>query len=151
MRIAELTRRAPRSRRRALADEIRERRLAECRRTVEAFVFGVGLLIAGHDAELDGCATRSVVTRMQGALEPFLSTGETMRPDFGSHGELRIDGDLLDLGKPLNAWVEFEDRSMRQSGGRLVPGPRRRIRIALKLSVQPCQVIDVTVRLSGVV
>jgi hypothetical protein len=136
----------PRSaREQAGADEIRERRLGECRSTIEDFVFGLGRLMAGHEAQLDGCATRSVVYRIRAALEPFLSSGDALRPDFGSHGEVRVDGDLLDAGEPLRAWVEFEDRSMRQSGDRCLPVPRRRIRLQLVLSVQPCQVTDLSV------
>ncbi|MBV8529384.1 MAG: hypothetical protein JOZ75_13825 [Candidatus Dormibacteraeota bacterium] len=83
--------------------------------------------------------------RIRAALEPFLGSGGALRPDFGSHGELRVDGDLLDAGSLIQAWVEFEDRSMLQSGDRLLPVPRRRIRMQLSLSVQPCQVTDLSV------
>lgn len=139
--------RHPRSRRpRGEADEIRERRLAECRSTVEEFLFELGRLMAGHEPHLEHCATRSVVFRIRAAVEPFLGSGSALRPDFGSHGELRVDGDLLDAGTPLQAWVEFDDRSMLQSGDRLLPVPRRRIRVEMLLSVQPCQVTDVAVR-----
>lgn len=127
------------------ADETRERRLSECRSTVEDFVFGLGRLMAGHEPHLQHCATDDLVFRLRAALEPFLRTGDALRPDFGSHGELRVDGDLLDAAAPLRAWVEFEDRSMRQSGERVFPVPRRRIRVQLVLSVQPCQVTDISV------
>ena len=126
-------------------DETRERRLAECRTTVEDFVFGLGRLMAGHEPHLENCASQDLVFRLRAALEPFLRSGDALRPDFGSHGELRVDGDLLDAAVPLQAWVEFEDRSMRQSGERLFPVPRRRIRVQLVLSVQPCQVTDISV------
>ena len=127
------------------ADEIRERRLAECRTTVEEFLFGLGRLMAGHEPHLEHCATRPLVYRIRAALEPFLDSGGALRPDFGSHGELRVDGDLLDAGTPLQAWVEFDDRSMLQSGDRLLPVPRRRIRVQMVVSVQPCQVTDISV------
>ena len=127
------------------ADEARERRLAECRSTVEDFVFGLGRLMAGHEPHLEHCASQDLVLRLRAALEPFLRSGDALRPDFGSHGELRVDGDLLDAAVPLRAWVEFEDRSMRQSGERLLPVPRRRIRVQLVLSVQPCRVTDISV------
>lgn len=127
------------------ADEIRERRLAECRSTVEEFLFGLGRLMAGHEPHLEHCATQGLVFRIRAALEPFLRSGGAMRPDFGSHGELRVDGDLLDVNTPLQAWVEFDDRSLLQSGDRLLAVPRRRIRMRLVLSVQPCQVTDISV------
>lgn len=127
------------------ADQLRERRLAECRSTVEEFLFGLGRLMAGHEPHLERCATQGLVFRIRATLEPFLRSGGALRPDFGSHGELRVDGDLLDAGAPLHAWVEFDDRSMLQSGDRLLPVPRRRIRMQLVLSLQPCQVTDISV------
>jgi hypothetical protein len=136
----------PRRRRpREEADEIRERRLAECRTTVEDFLFELGRLMAGHEPHLEQCASRSLVYRLRTALEPFLGSGGAVRPDFGTHGELRVDGDLLDAGTPLQAWVEFDDRSMLVSGDRLLPVPRRRIRMEMVLSVQPCRVTDIAV------
>lgn len=137
--------RPPRRRSHEEADEHRERRLAECRSTVEEFLFGLGRLMAGHEPHLEHCATQGVVLRIRATLEPFLRSGGALRPDFGSHGELRIDGDLLDAGTPLLAWIEFDDRSMLQAGDRMVPVPRRRIRMQLVLSVQPCQVTDISV------
>ena len=127
------------------ADEIRERRLTECRTTVEDFLFGLGRLMAGHEPHLEGCATRSLVYRIRAALEPFLGSGSALRPDFGGHGELRVDGDLLDASTPLRAWVEFDDRSMLQAGDRVLPVPRRRIRVQMVVSVQPCEVTDISV------
>ena len=127
------------------ADEIRERRLAECCTTVEEFLFGLGRLMAGHEPHLEHCATGSLVYRIRAALEPFLGSGGALRPDFGTHGELRVDGDLLDAGTPLQAWVEFDDRSLLQTGDRLLPVPRRRIRVQMVVSVQPCQVTDISV------
>lgn len=127
------------------ADEIRERRLGECRTTVEEFLFGLGRLMAGHESHLEHCATRSLEYRIRAALEPFLGSGGALRPDFGAHGELRVDGDLLDAGTPLHAWVEFDDRSLLQSGDRLLPVPRRRIRVQMVVSVQPCRVTDISV------
>jgi len=126
-------------------DVIREQRLAACRTTVEEFLLGLGHLMAGHEPQFEHCARPTVVHRMRAALEPFLRSGSAFRPDFGSHGELRVDGDLLDAAHPLHAWVEFEDRSMLQSRDRLVPVPRRRIRVQLELSVQPSEVTDVSV------
>lgn len=131
-----------RSTRARLADELRERRLVECRRAVEEFVVGLALLMAGHEPELEHCATRGLIARIRAALIPLLSGDAMVRPDFGSHGELRVDGDLLDVGRPVAAWVEFENRSMRQVGDRRIASPRRRVRLHLLLSLQPCQVTD---------
>lgn len=128
-----------------LGDEIRERRLGECRRTVEAFVVGLAEIMAGHASDLEGCARRGLVVRLRGALGPFLASGAVLRPDFGTHGELRVDGDLLDAGRPVDAWVEFDDRSMLEIDDQLTAVPRRRIRLRIRLAVQPCEVTDLAV------
>ena len=130
-----------------IRDEVRERRLAECRRTVEEFVVELARLTAGHDAQLDGAASRSLMTRLRSALQPFLVSGSLLRPDFGTHAELRVDGDLLAGAAPVDAWVEFDDLSMVQTGELLAPAPRRRVRLHLTLSLQPCAVTDLTVHL----
>lgn len=130
------------------ADEIREQRLAECRQTVEDFIVGLASVMAGHTAALDRCSSRNVVARVTGALAPILSSTVLIRPDFGSHAELRIDADFLDASSPVSAWVDFEDRSMHELDDRLVPAPVRRIRLHLTLSIQPSQVTDLVVQLS---
>lgn len=128
------------------ADEIRERRLDDVRRTIEEFLFGIAMLVAGRDADFTGCASRAVDSSVRAALAPFLSTGQALRPDFGSHGELRVDGDLLDTETPVDAYVDFEDRSLQHiSGRRPVAMARRRIRVTLRLSLKPCQVVAFTV------
>lgn len=133
----------------AAADDIRERRLEEVRRTVEDFLYNVGLIVAGHEPDFTRCTSRTVDQRLRVALAPFLSGGGTLRPDFGSHAELRVEGDLLCLGTPVDAHLEFEDRSLRQSfGHRGVGMPRRRITMALRVSLQPCQIVEYTVRVS---
>ncbi|HEX6539126.1 MAG TPA: hypothetical protein VF155_08105 [Candidatus Dormibacteraeota bacterium] len=132
-----------------LGDDIRERRLCDCRRTVEEFLVGLARIMAGHEPDLGSCARRSLVARVCRALGPFLASGALLRPDFGTHGELRVDGDLLDAGTPVDAWVEFDDRSMLESDDRLVAAPRRRVRLHLTLAVQPCEVTDLAVRLGA--
>ncbi len=112
---------------------------------------GLALLMSGHEPELAHCATRGLIARVRVALVPLLSSDAMVRPDFGSHGELRVDGDLLDVGRPVTAWVEFEDRSMRQVGGRRIASPRRRVRLRLLLSLQPCQVTDMAASVADAV
>ena len=119
-------------------DELRERRLDSVRCTVEEFAYDLALLTAGHDPAFERCASPAVADRLRSAVRPFLASGDAMRPDFGAYGELRVDGDLLDVTRPVAACIEFDDRSMRQTGdGRLLPAPRRRMRMALKVSLQP--------------
>lgn len=108
---------------------------------------GLASVMAGHTAALDRCSSRTVVTRITSALEPVLASSVVIRPDFGSHAELRIDADFLDASTPVSAWVDFEDRSMHELDDRLVPAPVRRIRLHLTVSIQPSQVTDLVVQL----
>lgn len=133
--------------REAFADEVRERRLAEVRSTVEEFVYRLAMAVAGHDPDFSHCASRAVERRLKDALHPLSSSSHTVRPDFGTHAELRVEGDLLCTDAPVHARVEFEDHSLRQEPGRRgVAVPRRRITIALELALQPCQVVGYAVR-----
>ena len=125
---------------------MRERRLGDVRRTVEGFALGLGRLTAGHEPEFDGCVSRSLETRIRNALQPFLVSEETIRPDFGAYGKLRIEGDLLRSDVPVRAWLEFDDRSMLQTRtGRLLPVPRRRVNLLLRIALQPCEIVDCVV------
>ncbi|MBV8194294.1 MAG: hypothetical protein JOY80_02060, partial [Candidatus Dormibacteraeota bacterium] len=113
---------------------------------IEHFVHGLGLLLAGHDAALDDCATSELVVRLRSALEPFHASGEVLRPDFGAYGELRVDGDLLDAATPVAAWLSFDDRSMRQlPDGRLQAVPRQRVCLSLTVTLHPCRIVDCAV------
>ena len=50
--------------------------------------------------------------------------------------------------RPAIAVLEFDDRSMREtSDGRLLPAPRRRIKLVLRVSIQPCRIEDCSVEL----
>ena len=137
-----------RGRRTGLDEDVRERRLEVLQRTVERFTFALGMLISGREAPFADCASPMLADRMRTAIEPFLATGDTLRPDFGTHGELRIEGDLLDTDTPVSAFLEFEDRSVREHGdGATVAVPRRRVRLLLTLSLHPCSVVDCAVEL----
>ncbi|HEY4868411.1 MAG TPA: hypothetical protein VII79_00245 [Candidatus Dormibacteraeota bacterium] len=73
-----------------------------------------------------------------------------MRPDFGAYAELRVDGDLLDVDRHVKAVLEFEDRSMRETfDGRLLPVPRRRVRLTMTVRLEPCVVEDCIVALGA--
>lgn len=133
----------------AAADEVRERRLEEVRATVEEFLYSLAMILAGHDAHFTHCASRAVDRRLRLALRPMQSRCDTVRPDFGTHAELRVDGDLLNADATVDARVEFEDRSLRQTpGGRGIAGPRRRITMKLSIALQPCQIVGYTVLVS---
>ena len=143
-----LRERALRTRVVSAGDDIRERRLEELRDTVEQFTFSLGLLLAGHDPEFGATATPELRARLEAAVEPFLASGDAMRPDFGAYGELHVEGDLLLHDQPVTALLEFDDRSMRETAdGRLLPAPRRRIRLELRLSIQPCRIEDCAIHL----
>lgn len=127
-----------------LADEERERRLHVVRAVIERFACGLARLIAGHEPEFGDCITPAVATQLCASVRPFLDSGDAMRPDFGDYGELRVEGDLLAAGGQIHAILEFDDRSVRQTfTGRLSHRERRRIRLTLNLTLQPCEIVAV--------
>jgi hypothetical protein len=129
-------------------DELREQRLERIKDAVEQFTFGLGLIMAGQLPDFSGVVAADLCKRVHSALAPFRDGGELMRPDFGAYAELRVDGDLLDIEQNVKAVLEFEDRSMREThDGRLLPVPRRRVRITMSIRLEPCVVEDCTVAL----
>jgi hypothetical protein len=135
-------RRLGRDAERATDHALREERLDHIRDAVEQFTFTLGLLISGHDVPAD-TSDDDLAARLQRELQPFLALGDVMRPDFGAFGELRVEGDLLQLIDPVLATLEFDDRCVRQTAaGRLVPARRRRMRLTMRVAVSPPRVID---------
>jgi hypothetical protein len=130
---------------------LREERLEHIRDAVEQFTYTLGLLISGHDAPSDA-ADNDLAARLQRELQPFLSLGDVMRPDFGPFGDLRVEGNLLQVDAAVLATLEFDDRCVRQTaGGRLVPARRRRMRLTMRVATNPprvigCVVSEVTAR-----
>jgi len=118
------------------SDELREQRLSQVKQLAERFVYDLGLLMAGHPAALEEYLVDAAAGRLRASLEPFLAAGDVMRPNFGEYGELRIEGDLLAMGRVVTAEVEFNDQSVREKrDGELLATRRRRIR--LTLSIEP--------------
>jgi hypothetical protein len=136
--------RGPGSSDRITQHAIREQRLESIRDAVEQFTFDLGLLIAGHEVE-EGSDAHALMVRLQRELQPFLSAGDTMRPDFGAFGDLRIEGELLDATEPVLATVEFDDRCARETAhGQVIPARGRRLRIALHIETEPLHIVDCT-------
>jgi hypothetical protein len=130
-------------------DDLREARLDEIRDTVERFTFGLAMLLAGQDEDLADCTSADLSHRLRAAVEPFLATGDALKPDFGAYGQLRVEGDLC-ATEPVSALFEFEDRSRRESfDGRRQAAPRRRIRLDMRLTLEPCRVSDCTVHVTA--
>jgi hypothetical protein len=124
---------------------VREQRLEGIRDAVEQFAYGLGLLIAGHDAP-EQAIDRDLAIRLQRELRPFLDAGDVMRPDFGSFGDLRIDGELLRTAQPALATLDFDDRCTRETArGRVVPARGRRLRLTMHVAIDPVRVIDCAV------
>ena len=114
------------------ADDLREQRLEDIKKLAERFTYDLGLLIAGHPVELETYVAPQPAQRLIASLEPFLASGDAMRPNFGEYGELRVEGDLLNLEDPVRAHIEFDDQSVRETaGGELIPIPRRRMLLTL--------------------
>jgi len=132
-------------------DELRELRLGSIKESVEQFTFGLGMMMAGQPPDFGDVVAAELAARLHAALAPFRDSGELMRPDFGAYAELRVDGDLLDVEQLAKAVLEFEDRSMRETyDGRLLPAPRRRVRLTMTIRLEPCVVEDCVVALSPV-
>ena len=123
---------------------VREQRLDHIRDAVERFTYTLGLLIAGHDPE--DSADDGLTGQLQRELRPFLDAGDAMRPDFGAFGDLRIEGELLQVSMPVLATLEFDDRCARETvQGRVIPGRGRRLRVTMHVAVEPVRIIDCAV------
>jgi hypothetical protein len=128
-------------------DDVREQRLEDIKKLAERFTYDLGLLIAGHPVELEAYVAAGPAQRLRASLEPFLASGDAMRPNFGEYGELRVEGDLLNLDDPIRAHVEFDDQSVREtSNGELIPIPRRRMLLSLIIDPSCRSVRDYTFR-----
>lgn len=123
---------------------VREQRLDGIRDAVEHFTYTLGLLIAGHDPE--DSTDDGLTGQLQRELRPFLDAGDAMRPDFGAFGDLRIEGELLQVSTPVLATLEFDDRCARETvQGRVIPGRGRRLRVTMHVTVEPVRIIDCAV------
>ncbi|MFZ0180717.1 MAG: hypothetical protein WAL84_12730 [Candidatus Dormiibacterota bacterium] len=123
---------------------VREQRLDHIRDAVERFTYTLGLLIAGHDPE--DSADESMAGQLQRELRPFLDAGDAMRPDFGAFGDLRIEGELLQVSMPVLATLEFDERCARETvHGRVIPSRGRRLRLTMHITVEPARIIDCAV------
>ena len=128
-------------------DELRERRLGEIKQIAESFTYDLGLLIAGHEVDFERYLAPHAVARLRAAVEPFLASGDAMRPNFGEYGELRIEGNLLDSDAPVVAHIEFDDQSVRETAdGDLLTMPKRRIHVMLVLDIEYGVISDFDLR-----
>ena len=115
---------------------MREDRLDGVKALAERFTYDLGLLIAGHEVNFEEYVNPPVAKRLRDTMEPFLATGDAMRPNFGDYGDLRIEGNLISGTSPIMAYIEFEDQSVRETAeGELIPIPRRRM--SLTLTIDP--------------
>lgn len=137
-------------RRDAVRDEVREQRLGRVIAVADRFVHDLALLSAGHSANLESYLAPAVSQAIRGRLRPFLESGDLLRPDFGVHGELRVEGELLRVDRPVDATLEFTDRSLRETAqGGLVPVARRRVRIRMRVSLHPERICAVELTTSA--
>lgn len=124
-------------------DEIREKKLDAVKQLAERFTYDLGLLIAGHPVELEQYVDMAAARRLRESVEPFLASGDAMRPNFGDYGELRIEGYLLSSEHPIYAYVEFDDQSIRETAsGDLIPTGRRRMLLSLVIDPSARRIHD---------
>lgn len=123
-------------------------RLDIIKELAERFTYDLGLLIAGHDTALADYVDGRAAARLQEGVEPFLASGEAMRPDFGEYAELRILGDLSSASL-VESVVEFEDRSVRETvDGRLLSTAARRLQLTLMVDLAAKRVLDYRLRVA---
>ncbi|MFI5312821.1 MAG: hypothetical protein ACHQ06_01500 [Candidatus Dormibacteria bacterium] len=124
-------------------DDERDRRTTLVMGLLDRFVFDLGLLAAGCDADIESYVAPGAAQRLRAAMRPGLAAGLTTRPDFGEYAQVRIEGDLLDSGATVRAVVEFDDRSVRVDvQGRTVSRIRRRVRILVLFDAAVTRVVD---------
>jgi hypothetical protein len=124
-------------------DDDRDRRTTSVMTLVDRFVFDLGLLAAGQEADIESYVEADMAARLRTAMRPGLATGLTTRPDFGEYAQVRIEGDVLDTSATVRTVVEFDDQSIRvDAQGRTVTRLRRRVRILLLFDPAITRVIE---------
>jgi len=122
--------------RRLEQDRARERRLELVIGLVDRLIYDIARMCAGHAVVMDDYVLPAVSRRLSDAVRPFLERGRVLHPDFGTHAELRVEGDLLQSMRPVLATVEFDDASaMEDFGGELRVVPNRRITMHALISL----------------
>ena len=117
-------------------DQVREQRLETISGLADRFLYDFGRMSAGHEADLDSYLAPDVADAIRDSVAPLMNSGRLVRPDFGPYGEMRVEGDLLDADRPIDAWIEFDDRSRREAeDGHLGPPAGRRVRLWLRISL----------------
>lgn len=130
-------------------DTRRAQRVTQVLELVERFVYDLGLLIAGDPVALAEYVDARSVERLHDAVRPALHAGTMTRPDFGEYAQVRIEGDLLDLSRPVQVVVEFDDRSTRlDQRGFAASHFRRRVRVQLLLDDALSRVLDHRIELA---
>ena len=131
-------------------DEIRERKLEQVKSLAERFTYDLGLLIAGHEVNFEEYVDSGAVRRLRASVEPFLISGDAMRPNFGDYGELRIEGYLLSTQHDIHAYIEFDDQSVRETvAGDLIPLGRRRMLLSLIIDPTASAIRDYKLQPAG--
>ena len=131
-------------------DEIREYKLERVKGLAERFTYDLGLLIAGHDVNFEEYLDPAAAQRLRESIEPFLASGDAMRPNFGDYGELRIEGYLLSNLHDIHAYVEFDDQSVRETmSGELIPTPRKRMLLSLVIDPTASAIRDYKLQPAG--
>lgn len=133
-----------------VTDQLRDQKIDAVRRLAERFTYDLGLLIAGHPVGFEEYVEAEAARRLLVSVEPFLASGDAMRPNFGDYGELRIEGFFLSDEDPIHAVVEFDDQSIRETArGELIPIGKRRMRLSLVIDPFASQVRDFALAPAG--
>ena len=125
---------------RASVARLREQRLLSIRRIVDDFLFGIALLMAGHEPAWGGCVAPPLADRLASAFASSPKRTLLLSPDFGTHAELRVEGDL-ERGETAKATVQFRDQSvLSETSGYVHSTPAHTVRAQMTIHLASCQV-----------
>lgn len=123
-------------------DEIREQRIEEVRHLTEKVLYDIADLLAGNDPMFETYVAPQVAQWLRQSVAPFLATRDAMRPNYGDYAALHVEGNLVDFTQPIDAVVEFDDQSVRETAdGTVIPQPKRRMRLSMTIDPS-CRVIQ---------
>ncbi len=113
--------------------------LAAVARIVERFLFDYARVFAGHPVTLETYVDTVAAAKLRDAAEPVLATGDAMRPNFGSWGDMAV----TEEPDRVIAEVEFEDRSIREdAAGDPVEAREQRMRMTVVVDLECTRVED---------
>lgn len=122
-----------------------EVRLQRVSTLVEAFLTDLARLFAGHNPPMAYVET-PVVEALRRRIEPFLTAGDRLVPNFGEDAKITAQLDDSSGEQLLTADVIFEDRSIRESAsGERIAMPVGEVLVKLAFDAPVTTIVDASV------